>query len=73
MKPPPPKYRGLLRAATIGRIIAEDVAAGDVPLERTLRDVIEANEVTFDPPYTEENLQALARARLEAEGVALDD
>ncbi len=46
----PQKYRGLERAAHIGRLIATDTRAGDVPLIRTLRDIRESNAVAFDPP-----------------------
>jgi molybdate-binding protein len=67
------KFVGLERAAHVGRLIAEDVKAGDVPLGLTLRDIIQANELAFDPPYSEARLQALVRARLEAERGADDE
>jgi hypothetical protein len=65
----PPKYTGLARAAHIGRIIREDVLAADRPIWLTLRDVYQANELAFAPPYPDETWQAIARARLEAEGI----
>jgi len=69
----PPKYRGLERAARIGQIIAEDSRDEHRPLVAILRDVIQANALTFDPPYAEAKLQALALARLRAEGVDIDE
>lgn len=65
----PPKYRGLTRAARIGQIIAEDVRGGERTLEQTLRDVLQANSLTFEPPYSDAKIEALAQARCEAEGV----
>jgi hypothetical protein len=69
----PPKYKGLTRAARIGRIIREDVLSADRPLWVTLRDVYQSNQLTFDPPYSDATWQAIARARLEAEGVEIHD
>lgn len=66
---PPPKYTGLMRAARIGRIVAEDTRRGDVPLVQTLRDIINDNKVAFGPPYAEEALVGLVRAACEAEGI----
>ena len=65
-----PKYAGLQRPRAIGRIVAEDIRARDVPLRRTLRDVMQAN-ATFAPPFSDARLQALVAARLKDEGVTL--
>lgn len=65
-------YRGPERAARIGRIIAEDIKAR-APLMRTLRDVLQANAMSFDPPFPEEQLQAIVRRRLDREGVTVDE
>jgi hypothetical protein len=67
----PPKHTGLTRAARVGRIIAEDVRA-DRPVAATLRDVVEANRVTFEPPFADAKLEALARAKYAQLGVNVD-
>lgn len=63
------RWQGLERAAHIGRVIHQDVR-DKRPRAWTLRTVERMNARAFDPPYSDEKLQALVSACLEREGVS---
>lgn len=66
----PPKFRGPLRAAHIGQLIR--TAPGDWPLEWTLRDLVDANRVAFEPPYDDAELERIVRHVYRHLGVNVD-
>lgn len=67
----PPKFRGPMRAAHIGRLAR--TAPDDWPLDWTLADIVDANRVAFGPPYSKAELERIVHAVYRRLGVNVDE